>query len=81
MKNNAKRDFIAETRELLKKYPELLGGSLPREVVDKAMEGMSLIEAYEQYISRSLRRKAPVTGTAGHGGAMPEDDFLRGFNS
>ena len=76
-----KRDFLRETRELLRKYPELLGGCLPREVVDAAMEGMSLVEAYEQYIRRNLRRKAPVTGTTGHGTVEQEDDFLRGFNS
>lgn len=81
MKNKAKRDFLEETRALLKKYPELLGKSLPEEVVNAAMEGMSLVEAYEEYVSKNLRRKAPVTGATGHGGVEQEDDFLRGFNS
>ena len=45
------------------------------------MEGMPLVEAYEQYRSAHLRRRSPVTGTAGYGAAEWEDDFLRGFNS
>ena len=80
MKKN-ERDYAAETKELLAKYPELLGGRLPEEVVAAAMEGMSLTEAYETFLARSLRKRAPVTGATGHGKAVEEDDFLRGFNS
>lgn len=79
----SKRDYLAETRDLLKRYPELVGGKLPREVVDAVLEGMSLTEAYENYLTRNLRAVAPVTGIAG-GAAVNirgEDDFLRGFNS
>ena len=41
------RDFTAEIRELIKQYPEILGKSLPDEVVDAAMGGMDLTEAME----------------------------------
>ena len=81
MKKQQQRDFQTEIRALLQKYPELRGKSLPQEVVDAAMEGMPLVEAYEQYRSAHLRRRSPVTGTAGYGAAEWEDDFLRGFNS
>lgn len=81
-KRQNERDFLAETQELLALYPEILGSSLPREVVEMAMEGMSLLEAYEHYIREKNRARAPVTGTAG-GEAVNEkgeDAFLRGFN-
>lgn len=81
MTKHKKRDFAAEIKDLLKEYPELIGGGLPKEVVDAAMKGMSLKEAYEQYMQNDLRGHAPVTGTVGYGTAMEEDDFLRGFNS
>ena len=55
MSKKNQRDFIAEIGTLLKKFPELLGKGLPQEVVDAAKDGMSLVEAYEQYMSTSER--------------------------
>ena len=84
--HNAKktqRDYGTEIAALLEEYPELVGGTLPREVVEAALNGDSLADAYRAYMSRTLRSNAPVRGVSG-GAAVQhrsEDDFLRGFNA
>ena len=44
------RDFKPEVNELLKVYPEMSGKTLPKEVIDAALGGMSLVAAYAQYL-------------------------------
>ena len=89
------RDFDREIRELIEKYPELGGKSLPDEVVLAALDGMDLTKAYEAYRAERSNKesahagkeknafRAPVRGVSG-GEAVRmqgEDDFLRGFNA
>ena len=89
------RDFDSEIRELMEKYPELAGRSLPNEVVQAALDGMDLTKAYEIYREErsgaekerggngKTAMRAPVRGVSG-GEAVRmqgEDDFLRGFNA
>ena len=88
------RDFDREIRELIEKYPELAGKSLPDEVVMAALDGEDLTKAYEAYREehshaeeerggKKTALRAPVRGVSG-GEAVRmqgEDDFLRGFNA
>ena len=53
----AERDFDREIRELIEAYPELSGKSLPDEVVMAALDGVSLLEAYEAYQNDRLPAK------------------------
>lgn len=94
-KHSEERDFDSEIRELMEKYPELAGRSLPDEVVMAALDGMDLTRAYEIYCEEQsaaekergengkTAMRAPVRGVSG-GEAVRmqgEDDFLRGFNA
>lgn len=78
-----KRDYGTEIASLLERYPELVGTTLPRAVVEAALNGESLADAYGAYLSRTLRSHAPVRGVSGSAAVQQrgEDDFLRGFNS
>lgn len=51
---SAERDFDREIRELIEAFPELRGKSLPNEVVMAALDGVSLIDAYEAYRNEKL---------------------------
>ena len=44
------RDFKPEVAELVELYQELSGKTLPKEVVDAALKGKSLVAAYTQYV-------------------------------
>jgi len=54
---NGERNFRQETDELLKKFPEICGRSLPEQVVLAAMEGKSLLRAYEDYKTEQVREE------------------------
>lgn len=54
---NGERNFRQETNELLKKFPEICGCSLPEQVVLAAMEGKSLLRAYEDYKTEQVREE------------------------
>ena len=75
------RDFVREVAQLLEQYPELKGKTIPQKVVRAALEGMTLLEAYEAYLAersaaeieendsrqqnQRAAKKAPVTGVTG----------------
>ena len=49
------RDFQPEVADLLETYPELRGKTLPKEVVDAALKGQTLIVAYTKYIQQKTK--------------------------
>ena len=85
------RDFEQEVREFYDARPELKGEALPEDVARACvMEGKNLFEAYDAYAeekaeqqNKKAARRAPVRSVTRGGSvdAMPEDAFLRGFNS
>ena len=52
---SGERDFRPEVAQLLKDYPELHGKTLPKEVVDAALSGQSLVVAYTRYAQKQMK--------------------------
>ena len=49
------RDFKPEVADLLQVYPELKGKTLPKEVVDTALQGETLLVAYSKYVQNKTK--------------------------
>lgn len=46
-----KHDYMRQVEELVEKFPELKGKTIPEEVIRAVMEGKTLVEAYEDYLA------------------------------
>lgn len=89
-----KESQTKQIEEFVSKFPEVDASTLPQEVYDQALKGLSLEQAYINYQNKQLKaeldrmkkiidntKSAPVTATTGNGGdsSQYEDDFLSGL--